>query len=101
MKTLAVVAYASTIAADTTTAGDWTGLLQYGVLGVVAVLFVTGKIIPAGQLDKREEEIARLQAELDDRAKVAEERMIPALVEATRVLAAYLDKESRTSRGRS
>jgi hypothetical protein len=72
-----------------------TNLLQYGVLGVVAVLFLLGKIVPGSHLEKREHEITRLQAELDERARVAEERMIPALVEATRVLAAYLDMEAR------
>jgi hypothetical protein len=72
-----------------------TNLFQYGVLGIVAVLFLSGRIVTGRQLEKREQEIARLQAELDERARVAEERMIPALVEATRVLAAYLDTESR------
>jgi hypothetical protein len=82
----------------TQTGLELTNLFQYGVLGVVAVLFLTGRIVTGRQLEKREEEITRLQAELDERARVAEERMIPALVEATRVLAAYLDHESRQRR---
>jgi hypothetical protein len=83
-----------------TSSADLTIFVQYGVLGVFVALFLTGRIVTSRHVEQRDAEIERLRAELDERARVAEERMIPALVEATRVLAAYLEQEARRSRGK-
>lgn len=78
-----------------TSSTDLTIFIQYGVLGIFVVLFLTGRVVTNKHVEQRDAEIERLRAELEERARVAEERMIPALVEATRVLAVHIGETQR------
>lgn len=55
------------IAADAATGDPWALLLQYGVLGVVVVGFITGWIVPGPQAKQLLEENRRLQALIENK----------------------------------
>lgn len=69
---------------------DWTDLAQYGVLGLVVLAFIFGKIVPGYIYERRvkehtseKEENRRLEATIKD-------KVIPALVQSTDVMAQVL-----------
>ena len=69
---------------------DWTNLAQYGVLGLVVLAFIFGKIVPGYIYERRSAEYEAEKAEnrrLEDSIK---EKVIPTLVQATDVLAQVL-----------
>lgn len=68
-----------------------TDLVQYGVLGLVVIMFIWGKIVPGYLYDRRVQEH---QAEKEETKKLEEtirERIIPALTRSTDVMAQVLD----------
>lgn len=74
--------------ADVTTNGiDVTQIFQYGVLGLILLLILLGKLVPGYMYERREEELKALQNKLDRLETIIEERVIPALVRSTDVLA--------------
>lgn len=73
-----------------TTGPDWANLAQYGVLGLVVLAFIFGKIVPGYIYERRSAEYEAEKAEnrrLEDSIK---EKVIPLLVQATDVLAQVL-----------
>lgn len=83
------------IAAEATGSGggaDWTGLAQYGVLGLVVLGFIFGKIVPGYLYERRVQEVEALKAEVGRLRDTIEEKVIPALIRSTDVLARYVDR---------
>lgn len=75
------------LAADVTSNGiDVTQIFQYGVLGLILLLILLGKLVPGYMYDRREEELKSLQMKLDRLESIIEERVIPALVRSTDAL---------------
>jgi len=69
---------------------DWADLAQYGVLGLVVLAFIFGKIVPGYIYERRVAEYEAEKAEnrrLEDSIK---EKVIPTLLQATDVLAQVL-----------
>lgn len=82
--------FAAEAAAEPTAAGDPTSLFswaQYGVLGLLILAMIFGKIVPGYILQQREKELADTKAELSALRKNLEETVIPALVRSTDILA--------------
>lgn len=70
---------------------DWTNLAQYGVLGLVVLAFIFGKIVPGYIYERR---VAEHEAEKQENRRLEEtikERVIPALVKSTDVMVQVLD----------
>ena len=77
---------------------DWTGLAQYGVLGLIVLAFIFGRIVPGYIYERRVVEVEQLRAEnksLDDSIK---DRVIPAVISATDVLSRVLDRLDEADR---
>lgn len=76
---IAVYVAAAAVLADTP-AGGWEGLLLgQGVVGVVLVLIMIGKLVPSGQTDRLREEVTQERARCTEAiahgwARVAEEQ---------------------------
>lgn len=79
------------LAADPAAAGpDWANLAQYGVLGLVVLAFVFGKIVPGYIYERR---VAEYNAEKDENRRLEDtikEKVIPTLVQSTAVLSDVL-----------
>lgn len=76
---------------ETTQSPDWTNLAQYGVLGLVVLAFIFGKIVPGYIYERR---VAEHEAEKEENRRLEEtikERVIPALVKSTDVMVQVLD----------
>lgn len=69
---------------------DWTGLAQYGVLGLVVLAFIFGKIVPGYIYERRVQEHSAAVAENQRLEETIKERVIPALVKSTDVMAQVL-----------
>lgn len=69
---------------------DWTGLAQYGVLGLVVLAFIFGKIVPGYIYERRVEEHRAAVAENQRLEETIKERVIPALVKSTDVMGQVL-----------
>lgn len=70
---------------------DWTNLAQYGVLGLVVLAFIFGKIVPGYIYERR---VAEHEAEKNENRRLEDtikERVIPALVKSTDVMVQVLD----------
>lgn len=70
---------------------NWADLAQYGVLGLVVLAFIFGKIVPGYIYERR---VAEHEAEKLENRRLEEtikERVIPALVKSTDVMAQVLD----------
>lgn len=70
---------------------DWTNFVQYGVLGLVTLAFIFGKIVPGYIYERR---VAEHEAEKNENRRLEEtikERVIPALVKSTDVMVQVLD----------
>jgi hypothetical protein len=73
---------------------DWTSLAQYGVLGIILLLVIFGKLVPGYIYDRKVEEHEADKAEMRRLEETLKERVIPALTKSTDVLAEmshYLD----------
>lgn len=78
---------------------NWADLAQYGVLGMVVLAFIFGKIVPGYIYERR---IAEHEAEKAENRRLEEtikERVIPALVKSTDVMAQVLDMLNNMSTG--
>lgn len=62
-------------------------LIQYGALGVIVMLFVLGKVVSSSTVADKDRRIATLEADNARMRQAMEEKVIPALVRATDVLA--------------
>ena len=62
---------------------DWTSWLQFGVLGIVAIGFVLGKIVPGYILDRIQKELDSKNAEMAQLRSKMENEVIPALTRVT------------------
>lgn len=79
------------ILAATNTGPDLTSLFQYGVLGILVVLFIFGKVVPGYILEKREQEIEKLREENKALRSAFEDKVIPALIRSTDVLTKFVE----------
>lgn len=70
---------------------DWTNLAQYGVLGLVVLAFIFGKIVPGYIYERRVTEHEAEKAENRRLEETIKERVIPALVKSTDVMVQVLD----------
>jgi hypothetical protein len=70
---------------------DWTQFVQYGVLGLVVLAFIFGKIVPGYLYDKRVQEHQQEKEETKRLEETIRDRIIPALVQSTDVMAQVLD----------
>jgi hypothetical protein len=70
---------------------DWTNIAQYGVLGLVVLAFIFGKIVPGYIYERRVEEHEAEKAENRRLEETIKERVIPALVKSTDVMVQVLD----------
>lgn len=64
---------------------------QYGVLGVLVVAFIFGKIAPGYLLDRAEAKLAEKDALIEKMRVAMEEKTVPALIRSTEALAAVAD----------
>lgn len=90
---LALLAQAAEGGGSTDT--DWIGLAQYGVLGLVVLGFIVGKIVPGYIYERRVAEHAAEKEENRRLEGTIKDRVIPALVQSSDVLTrvmAYLDR---------
>lgn len=72
---------------------DWTSVVaQGGPFALVVVLFILGKIVPGTIYDKRVEEVHELQARNDTLTRIVEDKVIPALIRSTDLLARDLER---------
>lgn len=74
---------------------NWADLAQYGVLGLVVLAFIFGKIVPGYIYERR---VAEHDAEKEENRRLEEtikERVIPALVKSTDVMVQVLDMLSQ------
>jgi hypothetical protein len=81
-----------------TTDPNWTNLAQYGVLGMVVLAFIFGKIVPGYIYERR---VAEHQAAVQENQRLEEtikERVIPALVKSTDVMGQVLQLLSEIDR---
>jgi hypothetical protein len=85
LRVLALALAASVVAQATGVPGDVTAWLQGGILGLVVVGFLTGKIRRGADYDQVQAENARLRA-------VMEDRVLPALIRSNEVLGRAADK---------
>lgn len=70
---------------------DWANLAQYGVLGLVVLAFIFGRIVPGYIYERR---VLEHEAEKQENRRLEEtikERVIPALVKSTDVMVQVLD----------
>lgn len=82
------------------TGPDWTNLAQYGVLGLVVLAFIFGKIVPGYIYERR---VAEYEAEKNENRRLEDtikEKIIPLLVQSTDVLADVLSLLDRLDRDR-
>lgn len=85
-------------------AQSWLDLVQYGILGLVVLGFLTGRIVPGwvhktdvAERDQAEARKAELHAEIRELNKLFREQVIPALVRTTDTLARATDVLARVS----
>lgn len=70
---------------------DWANLAQYGVLGLVVLAFIFGRIVPGYIYERRVLEHEAEKAENRRLEETIKERVIPALVKSTDVMVQVLD----------
>lgn len=70
---------------------DWGNLAQYGVLGMVVLAFIFGKMVPGYIYEKRTAEYEAEKAENRRLEKTIEEQVIPALLRSTDIMGKVLD----------
>lgn len=77
---------------------DWTGLAQYGVLGLVVLAFIFGKIVPGYIYERRVQEHQQAVQDNQRLEETIKERVIPALVKSTDVMGQVLQLLSEMER---
>lgn len=78
------------LAAASTADPNWANLAQYGVLGLVVLAFITGKIVPGYVYERRVEEHHAAMQENARLEETIKERVIPALLKSTEVMGQVL-----------
>jgi len=68
---------------------------QYGVLGLIVLGFIFGKIAPGYLLDRAEQRIAEKDAIIEKMRLAMEDKTVPALIRSTEALAEATDILSR------
>jgi hypothetical protein len=68
------------------TATDLANLAQYGVLGLVVLGFVFGKIVPGYILDRYEKALAERDAKIERMTQAFEERALPTILKSANTL---------------
>lgn len=82
--------FAAYVLAQETSSPNWADLAQYGVLGLVVLAFIFGKIVPGYIYERR---VAEHEAEREQNRKLEDtikEKVIPTLVQSTDVMAEVL-----------
>lgn len=64
---------------------------QYGVLGLIVLGFITGKIVAGYLLDRAEARLAERDAVIEKMRMSMEEKTVPALIRSTETLAEVAD----------
>src|SRR4051794_40770384 len=77
---------------------NWTDLAQYGVLGMVVLAFIFGKIVPGYIYERRVTEHQQAVQENQRLEETIKERVIPALVKSTDVMGQVLQLLSEIDR---
>lgn len=62
-------------------------LAQYGVLGLLVLALIFGKVVPGYLVSQMTSRIDKLEAKLDAYEATMQERVLPALIKSTEVLA--------------
>lgn len=75
--------------------GDFAILLNYGVLGIVTLLWLTGRIETPKRGDKAEERATAAEARERELQDVLRHEVVPALVRFTETGSRILDREAR------
>jgi hypothetical protein len=70
---------------------SWTDFAQYGVLGLIVLGFIFGKIAPGYLLDRAEARLAEKDALIERMRLAMEEKTVPALIRSTETLATVAD----------
>lgn len=89
---------AQTTAADP--AASLSNLIQWGVLGIIVILMVWGKIAPGWVVDQLRKDLDAQRAENASLRKSLEEKVIPALERSTAALASAAARTERSESGR-
>ncbi len=85
---LTVGALAATAAGAAEAIADPLGVLvNGGILGIIVVLLLTGKLAPGRELERMEDRAEKAEAEVVRLRERTEERIIPALIDVTRIMA--------------
>jgi hypothetical protein len=85
LRVLALALVGTVVAQATGVPTDVAAWLQYGVIGLVVLGFLTGKVRRGADYDQVQAENARLRA-------VMEDRVLPALIRSNEVLGRAADK---------
>lgn len=71
---------------------------QYGVLGLIVLGFIFGKIAPGYLLDRAEARLAEKDALIEKMRLAMEEKTVPALIRSTETLAQVADLLTQQAR---
>jgi hypothetical protein len=96
-----LVARAVAVTAQMAPADDLLGWIQYGVLGLVVVGFLLGKIVPGRIYDQAIAENQKLRDELADRNAKTETQILPAALRLTDVATRMGELLERSERDRA
>lgn len=66
---------------------DWTNLAQYGILGIVLLLIIFGKLVPGYILERKDKEADLREQRVASLEEKIQERIIPAILECNRLMA--------------
>lgn len=70
---------------------DYGTLAQYGVLGLLVIAFLIGKVVPGPTYERSEKKIEQLTNELAILRKAFEDDVLKALIRSTDVLGKFVD----------
>ena len=73
--------------AATTPAFDLGMLAQYGILGLLVMALIFGKVVPGYVVDQKDKRIEKLEAKVESYETAMQERVLPALIKSTDTLA--------------
>lgn len=74
------------LATETTSAPDWQNFAQYGVLGLVVLAFIFGKIVPGYVYERRVTEHYAAMEQNKQLEETIRERILPALIKSSDVM---------------
>lgn len=95
MLTVAFVFLARAAESGGDSSPNWADIAQYGVLGLVVLAFIFGKIVPGYIYEKRVEEHRKALEDNRLLEETIKERVIPALLKSTDVMGRVLDLLNR------